>query len=151
MKWYNYDYLEEIEVQREDQQLYKFKEGDFPRIHLHDIEDMLLLLAQKKLFNLKKDVIFDLGVTDVYQTYYHSYASGRLSTGSQKLPEEAQHHQSRDIQDGLLSKKNMEYLRHKEVSHHHHGYRSAAAKEKVNEQLGKVRWWERLRERPQTA
>ncbi|GJW22977.1 hypothetical protein Tco_0033599 [Tanacetum coccineum] len=27
MKWYDYGYLEEIEVRREDQQLYKFKEG----------------------------------------------------------------------------------------------------------------------------
>ncbi|GKA83988.1 hypothetical protein Tco_0805583 [Tanacetum coccineum] len=62
MKWYDYGYLEEIEVQRKDQQLYKFKEGDFPRLHLHDIKDMLLLLVQKKLSNLKRDVIFDLGV-----------------------------------------------------------------------------------------
>ncbi|GKC82341.1 hypothetical protein Tco_1138058 [Tanacetum coccineum] len=38
------------------------KEGDFPRLHLHDIEDMLLLLVQKKLSNLERDVIFDLGV-----------------------------------------------------------------------------------------
>ncbi|GJX19334.1 hypothetical protein Tco_0222011 [Tanacetum coccineum] len=62
MKWYDIGYLEEIEVRREDQQLHKFKEGDFPRLHLHDIEYMLLLLVQKKLSNLEKDVIFDLGV-----------------------------------------------------------------------------------------
>ncbi|GJU59027.1 hypothetical protein Tco_1236793 [Tanacetum coccineum] len=54
MKWYDYGYLEDIEVRREDHQLYKFKEGDFPRLHLHDIEDMLL--------NLERDVIFNLGV-----------------------------------------------------------------------------------------
>nr|GEW04172.1 hypothetical protein [Tanacetum cinerariifolium] len=57
---YNYGYLEEIEVRREDQQLYKFKEGDFPRLNLHDIEDMLLLLVQKKLSNMERDVLFDL-------------------------------------------------------------------------------------------
>ncbi|GJZ18738.1 hypothetical protein Tco_0555328 [Tanacetum coccineum] len=62
MKWYDYGYLEEIEVQREDQKHYKFKEGDFPRLHLYDIEDRLLLLVQKKLSNLERDVIFDLGV-----------------------------------------------------------------------------------------
>ncbi|GJS71340.1 uncharacterized mitochondrial protein-like protein [Tanacetum coccineum] len=62
MKWYDYGYLEEIIVQREDQTLHKFKEGDFPRLNLHDIEDMLLLLVQKKLSNLEKDVIFDLNV-----------------------------------------------------------------------------------------
>ncbi|GKB64081.1 hypothetical protein Tco_0920267 [Tanacetum coccineum] len=43
-------------------QLYKFKEGDFPRLNLRDIEDLLLFLAQKKLSNLEKDVIFDLNV-----------------------------------------------------------------------------------------
>ncbi|GJV66153.1 hypothetical protein Tco_1476981 [Tanacetum coccineum] len=62
MKWYDYGYLKEIEVQREDQKLYKFMEGDFLRLNLRDIEDMLLLLVQKKLFNLERDVIFDLNV-----------------------------------------------------------------------------------------
>nr|GEV87295.1 hypothetical protein [Tanacetum cinerariifolium] len=53
IKWYDYGYLEEIEVQRE---------GYFPKLHLHDIKDMLLLLVQKKLSNLERDVIFYLGV-----------------------------------------------------------------------------------------
>ncbi|GKG10717.1 hypothetical protein Tco_0342117, partial [Tanacetum coccineum] len=52
----------EIEVRREDQKLYKFKEGDFPILNLHDIKDMLLLLVQKKLSNLERYVIFGLGV-----------------------------------------------------------------------------------------
>ncbi|GJX44505.1 hypothetical protein Tco_0261181 [Tanacetum coccineum] len=54
--------VKEIKVQREDHQLYRFREGDFPRLNLRDIEDMLLLLVQKKLFNLERDVIFDLNV-----------------------------------------------------------------------------------------
>ncbi|GJU99162.1 hypothetical protein Tco_1328433 [Tanacetum coccineum] len=45
MKWYDYGHLDGIEVLREDQELYKFKEGDFPRLSLQDIEDMLLLLV----------------------------------------------------------------------------------------------------------
>nr|GEW98825.1 hypothetical protein [Tanacetum cinerariifolium] len=40
MKKYDYSHLEEIEVRREDQKLYKFREGDFPRLRLQDIEDM---------------------------------------------------------------------------------------------------------------
>ncbi|GJY25325.1 integrase, catalytic region, zinc finger, CCHC-type containing protein, partial [Tanacetum coccineum] len=36
-----------------------FKEGDFLDLHLNDIEDMLLLIAQNKLFNLDGDVIVD--------------------------------------------------------------------------------------------
>nr|GEX07344.1 hypothetical protein [Tanacetum cinerariifolium] len=62
MKCYDYGYLEKIVVLRKDQQLYKFKEGDFPRLNLYDIEYMLLLLVQKKLFNLEKYVIYDLNV-----------------------------------------------------------------------------------------
>nr|GEV02334.1 reverse transcriptase domain-containing protein [Tanacetum cinerariifolium] len=62
MKWYDYRYLEEIVVRREDHKLYKFKEGDFPRRNLHDIKDMLLLLVQKKICDLERDVIFDLNV-----------------------------------------------------------------------------------------
>ncbi|GJY66350.1 hypothetical protein Tco_0468588 [Tanacetum coccineum] len=62
VKKYDYGYLDEIIVRREDQQLYKFVEGDFPRLNLRDIEDMLLLLVQKKLSNLERDYIFYLNV-----------------------------------------------------------------------------------------
>nr|GFB28873.1 hypothetical protein [Tanacetum cinerariifolium] len=61
-KWYDYEYLEEIVVRRDDNVLYKFKEGDFPRLNLCDIEDILLLLVQKKLSNLDVDDWYDLGV-----------------------------------------------------------------------------------------
>ncbi|GJS29299.1 hypothetical protein Tco_0489919 [Tanacetum coccineum] len=37
---------------REDDILYKFKEGDFHRLRIQDIEDMLLLLVQGKVTNL---------------------------------------------------------------------------------------------------
>ncbi|GKE86951.1 hypothetical protein Tco_1560693, partial [Tanacetum coccineum] len=43
-------------------ELYKFKEGDFPRLNLRDIEDILLLLVQNKISNLERDEIFDLNV-----------------------------------------------------------------------------------------
>ncbi|GKA06428.1 hypothetical protein Tco_0685652 [Tanacetum coccineum] len=41
-----------ITVRRDDDKLYKFKEGDFNRLHIQDIEDMPLLLVQGKLTNL---------------------------------------------------------------------------------------------------
>ncbi|GJU72451.1 hypothetical protein Tco_1263856 [Tanacetum coccineum] len=62
MKNYDYGYLEEIEVRRDDNTLHKLKEGDFPNPNLRDIEDMLLLLVQKKILNLERGVIFDLNV-----------------------------------------------------------------------------------------
>ncbi|GJZ28687.1 hypothetical protein Tco_0573334 [Tanacetum coccineum] len=71
-KWYGYGYLEEIEVQRSDQKLYKFMEGNFPRLHLNDIEDMLLLVEsyQKKL-NISKPLIHKAGISNLepYTTY----------------------------------------------------------------------------------
>ncbi|GJS89569.1 hypothetical protein Tco_0772205 [Tanacetum coccineum] len=62
MKKYDYGHLEEIEVRRDDQQLYTFKEGDFKRLRLQDIEDMLLLLVQQKLTNLIIDEWYDMNV-----------------------------------------------------------------------------------------
>nr|GEZ15291.1 hypothetical protein [Tanacetum cinerariifolium] len=52
MEWYDYKHLDWISVCRDDDQIYKFKEGDFKRIRLQDIEDMLLLLVQGNLSNL---------------------------------------------------------------------------------------------------
>ncbi|GJT94620.1 hypothetical protein Tco_1090138 [Tanacetum coccineum] len=62
-KWYGYGHLEDIEVQRSDQNLYKFMESDFPRLHLNDVEDMLLLVVQNRLFNLNGDVIVHLAAS----------------------------------------------------------------------------------------
>ncbi|GJZ25398.1 hypothetical protein Tco_0569651 [Tanacetum coccineum] len=50
----------EIMVRRVDQKEYTFKEGYFPRLHLNDIEDMLLLHVPNKLFNLPGNEIIDL-------------------------------------------------------------------------------------------
>nr|GEY62167.1 nucleic acid-binding, OB-fold protein [Tanacetum cinerariifolium] len=52
VEWHNYKHLEWITVRRDDDKLYKFKEGDFKRLCIQDIEDMLLLLVQGKLTNL---------------------------------------------------------------------------------------------------
>nr|GFB27931.1 hypothetical protein [Tanacetum cinerariifolium] len=52
MEWHDYKHLDWISVRRDDDQIYKFKEGDFKRLRLQDIEDMLLLLVQGKPSNL---------------------------------------------------------------------------------------------------
>nr|GFA47986.1 hypothetical protein [Tanacetum cinerariifolium] len=52
VEWHDYKHLHWILVRRDDDQIYKFKEGDFKRLHLQDIKDMLLLLVQGKLSNL---------------------------------------------------------------------------------------------------
>ncbi|GJS81992.1 hypothetical protein Tco_0748533 [Tanacetum coccineum] len=52
VEWQNYKHLDWITVRRDDDVLYKFKEGDFHRLRIQDIEDMLLLLVQGKVTNL---------------------------------------------------------------------------------------------------
>ncbi|GJS90227.1 hypothetical protein Tco_0772863 [Tanacetum coccineum] len=58
-KLHGYGHLEEIVVKRSNQQLYKFKEGDFVDLHLNDIKDVILLAIQHKLFHLDGSVIVD--------------------------------------------------------------------------------------------
>ncbi|GJV36037.1 hypothetical protein Tco_1408514 [Tanacetum coccineum] len=52
VEWHNYNHLDWITVRKNDDKLYTFKEGDYKRLRLQDIEDMLLLLVQGKLTNL---------------------------------------------------------------------------------------------------
>nr|GEZ19977.1 hypothetical protein [Tanacetum cinerariifolium] len=48
---------------RDDDKLYKFKEGDFKRLRIQDIEDILLLLVQEKLTNLTVEECFAFNVS----------------------------------------------------------------------------------------
>ncbi|GKD32756.1 hypothetical protein Tco_1248265, partial [Tanacetum coccineum] len=54
-KKYDYGHLEEIEVRRDDQKLYTFKEGDFKRLRLQDIEDIRIVI-QKRVEDLQLGV-----------------------------------------------------------------------------------------------
>nr|GFC74411.1 hypothetical protein [Tanacetum cinerariifolium] len=74
VEWHDYKHLDWILVCRDDDQIYKFKEGDLKRLRIQDVEDMLLLLE-----------------------HCHPEASGRSSTGSGKLPEEAQPYEARHV------------------------------------------------------
>nr|GEX52780.1 hypothetical protein [Tanacetum cinerariifolium] len=56
VEWHSYKHLDWITIRRDDDKLYKFKEGDFKRLRLQDIEDMLLLLVQGKLSILTRRV-----------------------------------------------------------------------------------------------
>ncbi|GKC42770.1 hypothetical protein Tco_1060492 [Tanacetum coccineum] len=46
VEWHNYKHLDWITVRRDDDKLYKFKEGNFNRLRIQDNEDMLLLFIQ---------------------------------------------------------------------------------------------------------
>nr|GEV98190.1 hypothetical protein [Tanacetum cinerariifolium] len=62
MRKHGYGYLEEIVVRRAGNALYKFKEGDFLRLWINDIEDMLLLVVQNQLTNLSRDDVADFAI-----------------------------------------------------------------------------------------
>ncbi|GJW41870.1 hypothetical protein Tco_0070669 [Tanacetum coccineum] len=63
VEWHNYKHLDWITIRRDDDKLYTFKKGDYNRLYLQDIEDMLLLLAQGKLTNLNIKERLALGVS----------------------------------------------------------------------------------------
>nr|GEZ76146.1 hypothetical protein [Tanacetum cinerariifolium] len=63
VKWHNYKHLDWITVRRDDDKLYKFKEGNFKRLRIQDIEDMSLILVQGKLTNLTVEERFAFNVS----------------------------------------------------------------------------------------
>nr|GEW60858.1 hypothetical protein [Tanacetum cinerariifolium] len=63
VEWHNYKHLDWISVRRDDDKIYKFKEGNFKRLRLQDIEDMLLLLVQGKVSNLAVEEHFAFNVS----------------------------------------------------------------------------------------
>nr|GEY71714.1 hypothetical protein [Tanacetum cinerariifolium] len=63
VEWYNYKHLDWTTVRRDDDKLYKFKEGNFKRPRIQDTEDMLLLLVQGKLTNLTVEERFAFNVS----------------------------------------------------------------------------------------
>nr|GFA17039.1 hypothetical protein [Tanacetum cinerariifolium] len=63
VEWHNYKHFDWIQVHRDDDKLYKFKEGDFKRLYIQDIKDMLLLLVQGKLINLTVEECFAFNVS----------------------------------------------------------------------------------------
>ena len=48
-KKFNYTFMREIIIKRQDEKKYKFLEADFPDLYLNDIEDMYLEKVQGKI------------------------------------------------------------------------------------------------------
>nr|GEV32605.1 hypothetical protein [Tanacetum cinerariifolium] len=71
IEWHNYKHLDWITVRRNDDKLYKFKEGDFKRLRIQDIEDMLLLLRHVEDLQLGVESYqkkLNLTKTDTYRS-----------------------------------------------------------------------------------
>nr|GEZ67804.1 hypothetical protein [Tanacetum cinerariifolium] len=78
-----------ITIRRDDDKLYKFKEGDFKRLRIQDNEDMLLLLVQSKLTNLTVDECLAFNVSLLMFTR-STVIQRHVEDISQKLPKKDQ-------------------------------------------------------------
>nr|GEV41545.1 reverse transcriptase domain-containing protein [Tanacetum cinerariifolium] len=76
-KLHGYCHLEEVMVKRADRQLCKFKEGDSVDLHLNDIEDMLLLVVQHKLFHFNESDIVDF-IVALHTKYTTKPVDGKI-------------------------------------------------------------------------
>ena len=56
---YNYTFMRQIVVKRQDEQKYKFAEADFPRLELNDIEDMYPEKVRGNLRRYEKDTQYN--------------------------------------------------------------------------------------------
>ncbi|GJU77107.1 hypothetical protein Tco_1274177 [Tanacetum coccineum] len=111
---------------------------------------MMLLLVQKKLSNLKKDVIFDLNVAlwmftrrVVILKWVEDLQLGVKSY--QKKLNITKMETFMTVLHDIASNMRMDY------SHHNQGHRQVAARKKVDTEFREVRWWERIRRRLQAA
>ena len=56
---FNYIFMREIVVKRQDEKKYKFSEADFPDLYLNDIEDMYLEKVQSRMRGFDRDVQYN--------------------------------------------------------------------------------------------
>nr|GEW30903.1 hypothetical protein [Tanacetum cinerariifolium] len=66
VEWHNYKHLDWITVRRDDDKLYKFKEGDFKRLCIQGIEDMRVEDLQLGVENYQKKL--NLTRPDTYRS-----------------------------------------------------------------------------------
>nr|GEV41060.1 hypothetical protein [Tanacetum cinerariifolium] len=62
VKWHNYKHLDWISVRRDDDKIYKFKEGDFKRLRLQDISDSNPIIILKASIPSKRKLDLTKGI-----------------------------------------------------------------------------------------
>ncbi|GKB04510.1 hypothetical protein Tco_0832653, partial [Tanacetum coccineum] len=88
---FRYGYLKEIVVRRAYLKEYSFREADFSKLHLNDIEDLFLLYVQRKIHNLSGDEIVHLMVRDNLHDMLHNFKLGyNDAMSTRKWPEKDQ-------------------------------------------------------------
>ncbi|GJX49012.1 hypothetical protein Tco_0275857 [Tanacetum coccineum] len=126
MRKHGYWYLEEIVVRRADNVLYIFKEGDFLRLRIKDIEDMLLLVVQNRLKNLLGDDVVDFAIA------LRMFTRSLTSFFARRLNQEYRH--------GVLVEEKMEHIGKEKSSFHDQGHQQAAKGKEDDEKFGEICW-----------
>nr|GEY37466.1 hypothetical protein [Tanacetum cinerariifolium] len=149
VEWHNYKHLDWITVHRDDDKLYKFKEGDFKRLRIQDIKDMLLLLVQGKLTNLTVKERFAFNVSpDTYRSdlkrkeAYTAYSNPRgfIYQNKDKQNRLMRIDELHKFSDGMLNDVRIAL-----------DDRLKAKDEEDHAKSRKVHWWEIVRGRIQDA
>ncbi|GJZ66291.1 hypothetical protein Tco_0622987 [Tanacetum coccineum] len=140
MRKHGYGYLEEIVVRRADNIVYRFKEGDFPRLRINDIEDMLILVDlqlrvesyQKKINVTKPDTTKpDLRKRHPYTPY--KYPQGFIYVDDYK-----RNRHNQKYRHGVLAEEKMEQFGKEKSSFHDQGHQQAAKGKEDDEEFGEI-------------
>ncbi|GKC57017.1 hypothetical protein Tco_1084615 [Tanacetum coccineum] len=146
MRKHGYGYLEEIVVRRADNVLYIFKEGDFPRLWINDIKDMLLLVVQNRLTNLSGDDVADFAIAlrmftrslviqkqvKDLQLGVESYQKQINVTKPDTTRPEYRHR--------VLVKEKMKHIGKEKSSFHNQGHQQATKGKEDDEEFGEICW-----------
>ncbi|GJX38591.1 hypothetical protein Tco_0251894 [Tanacetum coccineum] len=105
MRKHGYGYLKEIVVRRDDNILYRFKEGDSPHLRINDVEDMLLLNQR----DLPRDIPLDSVVVLRYEKRSKSKNKRKVPTEMELIMEQT--HQGTSYEVSVSAKGDEELKR----------------------------------------
>nr|GEU57560.1 uncharacterized mitochondrial protein AtMg00810-like [Tanacetum cinerariifolium] len=131
MRKHGYGYLEEIVVRRVDNVLYRFKEGDFSRLQINDIEDMLLLVI-----NVTKP---DTTRPDLRNR--HPYTPYKDHQGFIYVNDYKRSRHYQEYRHGVLAEEKIEHIGKEKSSFYDQVHQQAAKGKKDDEEFGEIYPW----------
>ncbi|GJR35922.1 hypothetical protein Tco_1211606 [Tanacetum coccineum] len=128
MRKHRYGYLREIEVRRVNNELYTFKECDFPQLRINDIENMLILVVHNRLTNLLGDDVSDFSTALLMRSdELYKFSEGTLTRLQTSL-------------DDITKNIQMEYLMRSSLDFYTNFYNSLGrAPNRCSSSIGKTR------------
>ncbi|GKD41374.1 hypothetical protein Tco_1261581 [Tanacetum coccineum] len=144
MRKHGYGYLKEIVVRRADNVLYIFKEGDFLRLWINDIEDILIHVKRVEDLQLgvesyQKNInVTKPDTTRPYLRKRHSYTLYKDPQGFIYVDDYKRNRLMRS--DELYKFKKMEPFGKEKSSFHDQGHQQADKGKENDEEFGEIYW-----------